>query len=154
MDHYRIVFPAHGQFEREAISLPETIGPNEVRGRTVCTLISPGTELAWATGDNFPIYPGYAAVFSADELGSEVKGISPGNLLFCMGPHRSFQQVDACSTLPVPESMPAERALLTRLIGVSMTTLMTTTARPGDKVIISALGPVGYLAVQIFTLSG
>ncbi len=154
MDHSRIVFPASGQFELETIAPPEIMGPNEVRGKTVCTLISPGTELAWATGDNFPIYPGYAAVFSADELGSEVKGISPGTLLFCMGPHRSFQQVDARSTLPVPDSMPAEKALLARLIGVSMTTLMTTAARPGDLVIISGLGPVGFLAVQIFILSG
>lgn len=154
MDHSRIIFPAHGQFERETISLPKTIGPNEVRGETVATLISPGTELGWATGDNFPIYPGYAAVFSADEMGSEVKGISPGTLLFCMGPHRSFQQIDARSTLPVPESMPAETALLTRLMGVSMTTLMTTAARPGDKVIICGIGPVGFLAAQIFVLSG
>jgi len=39
-------------------------------------------------------------------------------------------------------------------MNVSMTTLMTTTARPGDKVIISGCGPVGYLAAEIFRVSG
>jgi threonine dehydrogenase-like Zn-dependent dehydrogenase len=37
---------------------------------------------------------------------------------------------------------------------VSLTTLMTTKARPGDKVVICGAGPVGYLAAHIFRLSG
>jgi threonine dehydrogenase-like Zn-dependent dehydrogenase len=35
-----------------------------------------------------------------------------------------------------------------------MTTLMTTTARPGDVVVITGAGPVGFLAAQLFRLSG
>jgi threonine dehydrogenase-like Zn-dependent dehydrogenase len=88
------------------------------------------------------------------ELGSEVKGVTNGDLLFCMGPHRSFQQVEARATRRVPDGLPAAQAVLARLVGVSMTTLKTTQARPGDQVLVSGAGPVGFLAAQIFAVGG
>ncbi len=45
MQHCEIVFPARSQFELLRVELPAR-GTNEVRGQTVCTLVSPGTELA------------------------------------------------------------------------------------------------------------
>ena len=33
------------------------LGRDEIRGPTVATLISQGTELSWANGDNFPLRP-------------------------------------------------------------------------------------------------
>jgi threonine dehydrogenase-like Zn-dependent dehydrogenase len=154
MTHAEIVFPAKSRFELRPVGLPDRLGPREVRGPTVCTLISPGTELAWASGEDFPIRPGYAAVFRADEIGSEVEGIQPETLLFCMGPHRSFQHVDARLTIRVPAGMEPEMAVLARLVGVPMTTLMTTTAKPGDRVIVAGAGPVGFLAAQLFAMTG
>ncbi len=41
-----------------------------------------------------------------------------------------------------------------RLMGVSWTTLVTTTARPPDPVVVTGLGPVGNLAAQIFQAAG
>jgi threonine dehydrogenase-like Zn-dependent dehydrogenase len=72
----------------------------------------------------------------------------------CMGPHRSVQQCEARHAVPLPAGLAPENALLARLMGVSMTTLMTTTARPGDRVMICGAGPVGFLAAQLFKLSG
>ncbi len=154
MQHCEIVFPARSQFELLQVELPARLGTNEVRGQTVCTLVSPGTELAWAEGGDFPIRPGYGAIFRADEIGAKVADIEPGTLLFCMGPHRSFQQVEARFTIAVPAGMEPETAVLARLAGVSMTTLMTTAARPGDRVVICGAGPVGFLAAQLFALAG
>ena len=71
-----------------------------------------------------------------------------------MGGHRSFQQVAAFEARPVPENLLAEQAVLARLMGVSMTTLMTTAARPGDRVLITGAGPVGFLGAHMFALSG
>ncbi len=137
------------------VAEPGALGAHEVRGKTVCTLISPGTELAGVyTGASFPAFPGYAAVFEAEEIGADVKGVPVGGIYFCMGPHRSYQQVDACAAHPVPEGLPPEKAVLARLMGVPMTTLMTTAARPGDRVMVSGAGPVGFLAAQVFALSG
>ena len=155
MKYCTISITAKEQAELVNVDAPGALGANEIRGKTLCTLISPGTELAWNyTGTSFPSFPGYAATFVAEELGSEVKEITIGNRYFCMGSHRSFQQVDAQTACPVPEGLPPEKAVLARLMGVSMTTLMTTTARPGDRVMVTGAGPVGFLAAQILNLSG
>ena len=148
-----IVFPAKNTFVLQDYA-DAWLGPHDIRGATVATLISQGTELAWADGDDFPIRPGYAAVFRVEEIGSEVVGVAKGNLRFCMGHHRSTQQHDVRHTLAVPDGMAVETALLARLMGVSMTTLMTTKARPGDRVIVAGAGPVGLLAAQNFRIGG
>lgn len=148
-----IVFTGKNQAHLEPVELP-ALKPTEVRGRTMVTLISPGTEFAWLGGEAFPIRPGYAAIFEAEELGAAVVGIEVGDRLFCMGPHQNIQQIDCNYFLKVPPELPAEIAVLARLAGVSMTTLMTTKARPGDRVVVAGGGPVGYLAAQLFRLSG
>jgi len=148
-----ILFSAKGVFELSGY-VDEPLGPNEIRGKTVCTLVSQGTELAWANGDNFPIRPGYAAVFRVDEIGAEVSGIGKGEMRFCMGAHRETQQYEACYTLPLPKGLSSEMGVLGRLMGVSMTTLMTTKARMGDKVIVCGAGPVGILAAQNLKIGG
>lgn len=148
-----LIFPAKNTFQlADCQDIP--LAPNEIRGATLCTLVSQGTELAWAAGDDFPIRPGYAAVFRVDEIGADVTGISTGDIRFCMGAHRSTQTYDPRFTLPVPDGMAPELAVIARLMGVSMTTLMTTEARAGDKVIIAGAGPVGLLAAQNFRIAG
>jgi threonine dehydrogenase-like Zn-dependent dehydrogenase len=154
MQEMEICFPAKEQFVLQPCEPSEALLPNEVRGRTVATLVSPGTELAWASGEDFPVKPGYSAVFEVQERGAEVNGAAVGDVLFCMGSHRTYQQVDVAHTVAIPSGMNAETALLARLVGVSMTTLMTTKARPGDPVVICGAGPVGYLAAHIFRISG
>jgi threonine dehydrogenase-like Zn-dependent dehydrogenase len=148
-----IVFPAKNTFELAEYS-DAPLAADEIRGETVCSLISQGTELAWAGGDDFPIRPGYGAIFRVGEVGADVSGVTPGELRFCMGYHRSTQQYPARYTLPVPEGLAAEKAVVARLMGVSMTTLMTTAARPGDKVIVSGAGPVGICAAHNFQVGG
>ena len=58
----------------ELLSAPSDtapLGAEEVAGRTLCTLISAGTELAGAyLGQTFPRVPGYAAAFEVTEVGS------------------------------------------------------------------------------------
>ena len=148
-----IVFPAKNTFELASYQ-DVPLGPNDIRGQTVATLVSQGTELAWANGDDFPIRPGYSAVFRVEEVGEDVQGVNKGDLRFCMGHHRSTQQYEARHTLPVPAGMDAATAVLARLMGVSMTTMMTTKARPGDRVVITGAGPVGLLAAQNFRIGG
>lgn len=148
-----IVINAKGSFRLDSCQ-DERLKPGEIRGRTVCTLVSQGTEFGWANGDSFPIRPGYAAVFEVDELASDVSGIAVGDLRFAMGCHRSTQTHRMEHTLPVPPGLAAETAVIARLMGVSMTTLMTTKTRPGDNVIVTGAGPVGFLAAHLFTIGG
>ncbi|MFC3180358.1 zinc-binding dehydrogenase [Cypionkella sinensis] len=127
---------------------------DEIRGRTMCTLISQGTELGWANGDSFPIRPGYAAVFEVQEIGADVVGVKPGDLRFAMGCHRSTQTHPVGQTLAVPAGLAPDRAVVARLLGVTISTLMTTRARPGDPMVITGAGPVGFLAAQLFQAFG
>ena len=148
-----IVFPAQNEFQlSDYQDVP--LQADEIRGDTLCTLVSQGTELAWAGGDDFPIRPGYGAVFRVAAVGEDVSGVNVGDVRFCMGPHRSTQQLQAKYTLPVPAGLEPEAAVIARLMGVSMTTLMTTAARPGDRVIITGAGPVGICAAHNFKIGG
>ncbi len=148
-----VVFTAKGKAELRDLE-PRPLGAGEVRGPTRVTLISPGTEMAWLNGGNYPLRPGYAAVFEARDIGAGVTDIAPGDLLLCMGEHRSVQQFDRRYVVKIPDGLAAEQAVVARLMAVSMTTLMTTTARPGDLVLVCGAGPVGYLAAHQFALSG
>jgi threonine dehydrogenase-like Zn-dependent dehydrogenase len=132
------------------------LGPHQVAGPTVVTLVSPGTELSWGytvPGD-FPRAPGYAAVFRVEDIGADVSDLAPGDLAFCLGPHAGWQQVDRGALLPVPAGLAPERAAFARLLNVTMSTLTTTAARPPEPVAVSGLGPVGHLGAQLFHLAG
>ena len=153
MSGVEIVFSGKGKAELCPYKDPP-LGPMELRGRTLATLISPGTEQGWLNGESFPIRPGYAAVFEVEAIGDAVKGVEIGERRFCMGAHRSTQQFDVRYTLPVPKDLALSSVVVARLMGVSMTTLMTTRARPGDLIAVTGAGPVGFLAAHQFQLAG
>ena len=74
---HAIVFTATETAEFQKIDDPGPLGPREVRGPTVCTLVSPGTELNWGyLGGQFPRVMGYASVFRVAEAGTDVKTLS------------------------------------------------------------------------------
>ncbi|HSV74276.1 MAG TPA: zinc-binding alcohol dehydrogenase [Chthonomonadales bacterium] len=131
------------------------LGPREVRGRTLASVISAGTELHWCyTGNRFPAYPGYAAVFQIEECGAEVTSIKPGDRALCMGGHRSHQRTTEEKAVRVPDGLDPQQAAFARLMNVTMSTLVTTTARPPDLVLVTGLGPVGHLGAQVFASCG
>ena len=128
--------------------------PDEVRGRTLVSLTSPGTETSLMQLAGFPFYPGYAAVFQVDEVGEKVTGISKGDRVFGSGPHQEIQTAAADAVVTLPGGLDPEVAVFARLAGVSMSTLNTTTARPPSRVLVTGLGPIGNLAAQIWTRCG
>ena len=84
-----------------------------------------------------------------EAVGSEVRSLRVGDRAFCMGPHRSFQRVAAEAAVPLPAGLAPEVAVFCRLMGVTMSTLTTTTARPPELVLVTGLGPVGHLGARI-----
>ncbi|MFP4054584.1 MAG: zinc-binding dehydrogenase [Phycisphaerae bacterium] len=138
----------------------EPLGPDEMCGKTLASLVSPGTELNTNyLGKWFPQTPGYAAVFEVEEVGEEITEIKPGDVVLTSGPagmggHRSFQRCNRQSAVPVPQNVAPVPATLARLMCVSMTTLTTTVARPPEKVLVMGLGPVGHLACQTYFACG
>jgi NADPH:quinone reductase-like Zn-dependent oxidoreductase len=151
-----IVFTARRRVELREMDAEEApLGPDEVAGRTLVTLVSPGTEInARFLGDDFPQIAGYASVFEIEAKGESIDDLKRGNLVFAPGRHRSRQRFRRCDVLPVPEGLAPETAVFARLMGVSMTTLATTEASPGAKVVVTGLGPIGHVAAQIFASCG
>ena len=156
MNEYAVTFT-----ERETAKLlpvdidTDAIGANEVAGHTLATLISAGTELnSGYLGDNFPKQSGYAAAFKVEKVGENVADISPGNLAFCTGNHASYQRKPASQVIRLPDNLTPETAVFARMMGVSMTTLTTTSARPPAKILITGLGLVGHLAAKNFQACG
>src|SRR5262245_12208579 len=162
----RVVFRAPGQAALEPFEVDDRdLGPTEVVVETEVSLISPGTELANLQGrlgmhsDAPREYPmtgvGYANVGRVVAAGAQA-GRRPGDRVYTMANHSSFARVDAAERLcvPVPDSLPAERAVFARLATVSMTTMRTTVARGGDGVAVVGQGLIGNLAAQVFQACG
>lgn len=78
---YAVVFAEKEQARLQADPGPTPVAGNEVLGRTIVSLISPGTELACYRGQltdgKFPMRPGYAAVFEVQEVGPEAQTLRP-----------------------------------------------------------------------------
>lgn len=154
MEATRIVHVEHQRCELQAYQRPDTEAA-QIAGPTLVSLVSPGTELhANYGGSRFPNHSGYAAIFRAEDIGAEVTDVTPGELYFCAGNHGSWQRCAAADAVPVPAGLAPEHAVLARLMGVSHTSLITTAARPGDRVLVTGLGPVGYLAAVQAGIAG
>jgi threonine dehydrogenase-like Zn-dependent dehydrogenase len=153
---YFVTFTAPEKAELVAVDRDmKPLMPQEVAGRTVASVISQGTELAiYRKTSGQPTRTGYAAVFKVEETGSEVTKVKPGDIAFCMGNHGSYQRHTQDKIVRVPDRLSAEVAVFARLMGISMSTLVTTTARPPQKVVVTGLGIVGHLAAKIFQLGG
>jgi NADPH:quinone reductase-like Zn-dependent oxidoreductase len=137
---YAVTVTAREQVELRPVE-PDSapLGPREIAGRTLASLVSAGTELAaHFRGSRFPAVPGYAAVFEVERVGAEVEGVAIGARAFCMGPHRSFQRVPQERAWLVPAGLAPDTAVFARMMSVSMSTLTTTVARPPETVVVSS----------------
>jgi len=132
------------------------LGEQEVAGRTLVSLMSPGTELHnYCTHDREQAQlSGYAAVVELDACGAAVTDLRPGDRVFCMGQHASRQRLQREQAWQLPAGIDPAIAVFARLAGVSWTSLTTTDARPPDRVLVTGLGPVGILAAQLFAAAG
>lgn len=135
---------------------PSQVLPGYILGRTLYTLISPGTELnsCFLRAHAEPCQSGYSSAFVVEVVGEGVVNINPGDIVMGMGQHQSFQHLPARDTLAIPQGMNPAEAIVARLMNIGLTTLTTTSARPGERVIVCGAGPVGLLAALLFKRCG
>ena len=152
----QVTFTAHKK--AELLEVPPVSGPldpRKIRGKSLVSLTSPGTELNWGfLGKDFPSCPGYANVFEVLEVGSGISAIRPGDIVFGAANHVEIVDAVGAEVIPVPNGLKPEVAVFSRLMGVSMSTLNTAAAHPPARVLVTGLGPVGNLAAQVFSRCG
>lgn len=88
----------------------------------------------------FPVKYGYAAV------GRVVAGPGAGGRIFALHPHQDRFGLPQAAAVPVPEGVPAGRAVLAANLETALNIVWDGEAAPGDRIAVVGAGVVGALA--------
>lgn len=152
--------PGRGELRREMIPAPRA---REASVRTLYSGVSRGTE-SLVFGGHVPAgeYGRMRAPFQAGEFPAPVKYgyISVGQVeqgppellektVFCLHPHQQHFVVPCEALYPLPESVPAARAILAANLETALNGLWDSGAGPGDRIAVIGGGSVGCLAAWL-----
>ena len=99
-------------------------------------------------------YMGYASVGEVIEVGSAVTGIKVGDIVTVSAPHQEENVVNAADAVILPKEIPAEKGILFTNLITAYNGIMDTHINLGDTVVVSGLGVIGQLLVQMAKMSG
>jgi threonine dehydrogenase-like Zn-dependent dehydrogenase len=154
-----IVEPGRGEIREEPLPEP---GPGEVRIRTLFSGISRGTESLVFDGrvpesqravmrapfqrGEFPgpVKYGYATVGVVEAGDGQI-----GSKVFCLYPHQDCFVVPTRAVVPVPEGVPAGRAVLAANMETALNAVWDASPGVGDQVVIVGAGVIGCLVAWI-----
>jgi 2-desacetyl-2-hydroxyethyl bacteriochlorophyllide A dehydrogenase len=160
-----IVAPGRGEVRDEQVPAP---GDREVRVRTRTSGVSAGTERLVFTGGvppsqydlmrapfqagDFPgpVKYGYAAVGTVDAGPAE----RLGERVFCLHPHQSAFVVPAAAAVPVPPTVPDQRAALAANMETALNAVWDAAPVPGERIAVVGAGVVGLLTAHLLTRFG
>ena len=154
-----------GKIEVQRTDLDESLQPWEVLVETEFSIISAGTEGAGFTGlvkempfgdgGQYPRGTGYGNLGRVLAVGDEVSGVEAGDRVLSFAGHATVVKADARRmVMPVAKDAPGEKLVFTRMAGVSIASLRSSSVQPGDTVLVVGGGLVGNFAAQLFGLAG
>jgi threonine dehydrogenase-like Zn-dependent dehydrogenase len=146
--------PGEGEIRTAPLPVP---GPDDVVVRTLYSGISRGTETLVLRGGVPPSQAArMRAPFQEGEFGGPVKygylnvgvvedGPEPlrGRTVFCLYPHQTRYVVPATAVTPVPDGVPAARAVLAGTVETAVNALWDAAPLVGDRVTVVGGGMVG-----------
>jgi threonine dehydrogenase-like Zn-dependent dehydrogenase len=146
----------------------EDLKPGEALVRAEYSIVSSGTEgshftdleaqMPRARTQPAPTYPrrtGYGHLGEVVALGPATDNVRIGERILTFSNHGSLTRANVGRfVLSVPSEIPGQRAVVTRMAGVSITALRSSSVQPGDRVVVIGLGLVGNFAAQLFQLAG
>jgi len=151
-------YVARRRAELRSATLPHP-GPEEVRIRTLWSGLSRGTERLVFDGrismsENermrvplqdgnfpFPVKYGYCAVGLVEEGPAELRGCT----VFALHPHQDRFVAPVSMLAPVPDGIPARRAILAANMETALNAVWDSGAGPGDRILVVGAGVVGML---------
>ena len=152
--------PGVGEIRTTALPDP---GPDDVLVRTLYSGVSRGTEtLVYRGGVPAGQYAAMRAPFQEGEFPGPVKygylnvgvvergpaGLS-GRTVFCLYPHQTRYVVPASAVLPVPDGVPARRAVLAGTVETAVNALWDAAPLIGDRVTVVGAGMVGCCLARL-----
>jgi 2-desacetyl-2-hydroxyethyl bacteriochlorophyllide A dehydrogenase len=161
------VGPEQAELEEYDVSA-ENLGPHDALVESEYSIISAGTEGSFFTNlmpKTPPIYraqpiiyparTGYGHLGTVLATGSEVKNINPGDRILTFSRHGSIVQANTARfALQVPSDIDGRLAIFTRMAGVAISAVRSSSVQAGDRVAIIGMGLVGNFAAQLFQLAG
>ncbi len=152
--------PGVGELRRAALPVP---GDDEVLVRALRSGVSRGTESLVFRGEVPPDqYDRMRAPFQEGDFPAPVKygylsvGVVErgpdyltGRTVFCLYPHQSRYVVPASAVVPVPDGVPAARAVLAGSVETAVNALWDAPPLVGDRVSIVGAGVVGCCVARL-----
>lgn len=156
---HALVYTAPGEARIESVELPG-LAPGHVAVETLFSGLSRGTErlvfqgavpkAEWArmrapcqVGDfPFPVRYGYACV---GRVTAPIGHALEGKVVFALHPHQTRFHVPEAMAVPVPDTVPAARAILAANAETALNALWDAGLHPGMRCLVVGLGMVGSL---------
>lgn len=168
-----ISFEAPGRVTSTTKESP-VLAPNQVRMKSVCSLISSGTELKIFHGDfeaasldtniesmkdqtmTYPLAYGYSMVGRVVECGDDVEDAEEliGKLAFSFSPHATFVITDRRDIQIVPEGIQALDAIFMPSVETALSLVHEARPLVGEDIAVYGQGLIGLLVTAILRLSG
>src|SRR3954468_12941466 len=154
--------PGQGELRTETLPQP---GAGDVLVRTLHSGISRGTELLVHRGGVPPeVARQMRAPFQQGELPGPVKygylsvGVVEagppellGRTVFCLPPHQTAYVVPAGAVVPVPDGVPARRAVLAGTVETAVNALWDAAPLVGDRIAVVGAGMVGCSVARLLS---
>jgi 2-desacetyl-2-hydroxyethyl bacteriochlorophyllide A dehydrogenase len=155
------------------------LGPHEVRLRTLYSGISAGTEMTAYRGSNpylakrweperrlfledevsleYPVEGwGYEEVGEVAEVGPEVRGVRPGEVVYGTWGHRSTKVVDGdwAAARVLPSGVDPVVGIFSRIGAIALNAVLDANVHVGEYVAVFGQGVPGLIAAQLARLNG
>ena len=101
-----------------------------------------------------PIPLGYSSAGAVVEVGRDVTGIAVGDLVAAAGPHAELASVPAKLAARVPDGVAPADAAFATIGSIAMQGLRLASPTVGERFVVTGLGLVGLLTVQLLAAQG
>jgi threonine dehydrogenase-like Zn-dependent dehydrogenase len=95
-----------------------------------------------------PVKYGYSSVGRVEGPGNESHGLND-RLVFCLYPHQDLYCVPADAVVPVPDDLPAGRAVLAANMETAVNVMWDARPAAGDRIVVIGAGVVGLLIARL-----
>lgn len=159
-----LFFTAPGKVEIRQTPLPP-LAPGQVLVETVCSAVSPGTEMlvyrgqfpeglsdahdALSSALGYPMAYGYACVGRVVKISKEMRHRWLGRLVFAFQPHTSHFIATPDELLPLPEGMPPETACFLPNMETAVNLVQDAAPILGERALVFGQGIVGLLTAAL-----